>query len=67
MRPLWGLLYLNIKLSLGSVEKLRKTTDWVSRLRRMVELFNKSLETCDVRENNEARIAIVDVFGETCS
>ena len=50
-----------------SPEKLRKTTEWVGRLRRAVELFNRCLEACRDQEGNEARIAIVEVFGETAN
>lgn len=53
-----------IQLSCVSAEKLRKTTEWVGRLRRAVELFNRCLEACREQESNEARIAIVEVFGK---
>jgi hypothetical protein len=56
-----------IQLSCASAEKLKKTTEWISRLRRAVELFNRCLEACREQEKNEARIAIVEVFGETAN
>jgi hypothetical protein len=55
---LWGLLYLNLKLSYLSAERLKRTTDLLNKVRRLVEVFTRCLESCD--EPNEARIAAVD-------
>jgi hypothetical protein len=53
-----------IQLSSESPEKLRKTTEWVGRLRRVVELFNRCIDACKGEEINEVRIAIVEGFGK---
>ena len=45
-------------MSYTSLDRLKRTCDLISRIRRAVELFNRCLEACD--EDNEARIAIVD-------
>lgn len=55
---IWGLVYLNLKLSYTSPERLKRTTDLLNRMRRSVELFIRCLELCSV--DNEARIAAVD-------
>ena len=47
-----------------SVRRLWITTEWVIKLRRVLELFNRSLEACKVVERNEALFSIVEVFGE---
>lgn len=57
---LWGVIYINLKLSYGSLERLTRTCNWLFMVRRVVELFNRCIETCE--EMNEARIAIVDFF-----
>jgi hypothetical protein len=51
-----------VQLSCGSLERLRKTTEWVGRLRRIVELFNRCIDACKDEEINEVRIAIVEGF-----
>jgi hypothetical protein len=53
-----------IQLSYESLEKLRKTTEWIGRLRRVVELFNRCIDACKDTEINEVRIAIVEGFGK---
>src|SRR5947207_6278823 len=55
------------QLSYESDEKLRKTVDWISRIRRVVELFNRCLDECIEQEINEARISIVEAFGKSSS
>jgi hypothetical protein len=73
---LWGLIYLNLKvsnqrdsseskicanefqLSYLSSERLKRTTDFLHKIRRQVDFFTRSLEVCE--ESNEARIAAVD-------
>lgn len=53
-----------IQLSSESPEKLKKTTEWVGRLRRVVELFNRCIDACKDEEINEVRIAIVEGFSK---
>ena len=53
-----------IQLSSESPEKLKKTTEWVGRLRRVVELFNRCIDACKGEELNEVRIAIVEGFSK---
>jgi hypothetical protein len=53
-----------IQLSYESLEKLRRTTEWIGRLRRVVELFNRCIDACKDEEINEVRIAIVEGFGK---
>ena len=55
---LWGLVYINLKLSYASPDRLRRTSDLLSKIRRVSELFNRCLDNCD--ERNEAGIAVVD-------
>jgi hypothetical protein len=55
---LWGLIYLNLRLSYPSKDNLKRTTNFLLKLRRSTELFNRCLEVCE--EDNEKRIAIVD-------
>ncbi|KAG4441573.1 hypothetical protein IFR05_002958 [Cadophora sp. M221] len=55
---LWGLIYLNLKMSYTSLDRLKRTCDLMDRLRKVTVLFNRCLETCD--EKNEARIAVID-------
>lgn len=55
---LWGLVYLNLKLSYASPERLKRTADLLLRIRRVIELFNRCIAVCD--EENESRIAMVD-------
>jgi hypothetical protein len=52
------------QLSCESPEKLKKTTEWVGRLRRVVELFNRCIDACKDEGKNEVRIAIVESFGK---
>jgi len=47
-------------LSYGSLERLTRTCDWLFKVRRVVELFNRCLEICE--EMNEARLAVIDFF-----
>ncbi|KAK0125805.1 hypothetical protein ONS95_007437 [Cadophora gregata] len=57
----WGIIYVNLKLSYISEEHLRKTADLLGKMRRTVELFNRSLDACyHPNEVNESRIAVVD-------
>lgn len=46
------------QLSYLSSDRLKRTTELLHKIRRLVELFSRCLESCD--EPNEARIAIVD-------
>jgi hypothetical protein len=46
------------------MERLRKTAEWLSRLRRIVELFNRVLDGVSKDYMNEARISIVEAFGK---
>ncbi|KAL2064599.1 hypothetical protein VTL71DRAFT_3736 [Oculimacula yallundae] len=60
-RIVWGIIYVNLELSYASVDCIKRTTDLLSKLRRTVELFNRSLEGCNhPGEQNEPRIALVD-------
>ena len=58
----WGLICLNLRLSFSSLDKLERTVAWLSRLRRVVELFNRCFDICE--ELNEARLTVVEVMGE---
>ena len=67
MSILWGLVYLNIKLSLTSAnetrpvnEKLRRVTQWFISLRRVVDSLNQCIANC--RDLDSARREITDVF-----
>ena len=57
---LWGLIYLNVKLSIDTPDKLRRTVEWLSKVRRVVELFNRCLDVC--ADESEARLAMVDML-----
>jgi hypothetical protein len=56
-------LLTSCKLCLGSPGKLKRTTEWMGRLRRTVEVFNRCLDACGTVESNEARLVMVEVFG----
>jgi hypothetical protein len=53
-----------IQLSSESLEKLKRTTEWVGRLRRAVVRFNRCIDACKDEEINEVRIAIVEGFSK---
>ncbi|CZR55427.1 uncharacterized protein PAC_05315 [Phialocephala subalpina] len=55
---IWGLVYLNLKLSYLSIDRLKRTSDLLNKLRRLIELFTRCLDSCE--EANESRIAAVD-------
>ncbi|PMD63260.1 uncharacterized protein K444DRAFT_626991 [Hyaloscypha bicolor E] len=57
---LWGLIYLNLKLSYGLEETIKRTTDLLHSIRRLVELFTRCLDVCDKQSEAEARIAAID-------
>ena len=57
----WGLICLNLRLSFSSTDKLERTVAWLSRLRRVVELFNRCFDICE--ELNEARLTVIEVMG----
>ena len=40
------------------MERLTRTCEWLFQVRRVVELFNRCLDTCE--EMNETRFAVVD-------
>jgi hypothetical protein len=62
---LWGMVYLNLKLSYPSTEKLRRTAEWLGNLRRVVELFNRCLDVCD--DANEPRLAMIEIYDHILS
>lgn len=46
---------------MGSADKLKRTAEWLGRLRRVVELFNLCIEVCDGEDGiNEARLVMAD-------
>lgn len=55
---LWGLIYLNLRMSYTSLERLKRTCDLLDKLRKVTALFIRCVEGCD--EDNEARIAVID-------
>jgi tetratricopeptide (TPR) repeat protein len=55
---LWGMVYLNLKLSYASPERLKRIGDLFSTVRAIMARFNKCLAACD--DNNEALLAVVD-------
>ncbi|KAG0647439.1 hypothetical protein D0Z07_6667 [Hyphodiscus hymeniophilus] len=55
---LWGLFYLNLKHSYASPDRLKRTTELLLRIQRVVGLFNRCIAVCE--EENESRIAMVD-------
>jgi len=42
------------------MENLKRTTDLLHSIRRLVELFSRCLEVCDKQNEAEARIAAID-------
>lgn len=48
---------------MGSPDKLKRTAEWLGRLRRVVELFNRCIGVCDGEDGlNEARLAMIEVL-----
>ncbi|KAH8602769.1 hypothetical protein B0O99DRAFT_587847 [Bisporella sp. PMI_857] len=60
---LWGLIYLNLRHSYSSLDRLKRTTETLSRLRNVVARFNKIVPMLD--DANEALLAVVD-FLDPC-
>ncbi|KAH7416710.1 hypothetical protein BKA64DRAFT_701492 [Cadophora sp. MPI-SDFR-AT-0126] len=54
----WGMIYLTLKMSYSSTQRLRRIVNVFVRIRRAVELFNGNIEACD--KIDEARIATID-------
>jgi hypothetical protein len=48
---------------MDSLEKLKRTVDWLSKLRRTVERFNACYRMCN--EKQESTLAIIDFFDHT--
>jgi hypothetical protein len=46
-----------------SQDKLMRTADWLSKLRRTIERFNNCYKSCD--EKQESTLAIIDFFDNT--
>ncbi|KAH0564815.1 hypothetical protein GP486_001804 [Trichoglossum hirsutum] len=57
---LWGLIYLNLRLSYDSPERFKRTTEWLGRIRQITELFSQCIGSCEAE--NEVRLALVDFF-----
>jgi hypothetical protein len=47
-----------LQLSYDSPDKLKRTSEWLNRVRQVIDLFNRCVDVCE--EPNEVRIAIVD-------
>ena len=56
-RPLNDIPY---QLSIDSSDKLKRTTRWMTDLRRKVELFNRCVEQCD--NANSMRMEMSEIF-----
>lgn len=64
-RALWGLVYLNVKLSIDSKIKLKANARWLTDLRRNIELLNGVVSQCreqHLSDDNNLRMHFMEIF-----
>lgn len=62
---LWGLMYLNVHLSIDSKIKLKQNWRWLLDLRRNIELLTGTIVQCrdqNFSDDNELRLQLMEVF-----